>query len=343
MAKENQDNFSKRFNHIPVSFWYHFSAASGVDLDAFKNPEIIEGNILGTKKLVETTSPDFVKLMSDGLFHYEFNHQDADDKRVVYANLSPIADNHPWLIKTADLVRRQKQVIGERASFYNVFSPTTLLKWALVRNPDGHYDKSKADEKLADIILTNSENVRQALEVITLDVIKQVKAAVNAGADGIYYSTQVIQDTRLGHADFAEFVSATDKQVLKAANQLSDTNILHICGNGGARNEISWFEDYPASIVNWSVDTEDISLHEGKEIFPGKIVLGGFGNTAKDVLYRGTQSEIQQFAKHLVQEAGAENLIIGANCTVPRDIDLQHLQWAIEAVQKESEGLKSYE
>lgn len=38
-----------------------------------------------------------------------------------------------------------------------------------------------------------------------------------------------------------------------------------------------------------------------------------------------------------------DNLIIGANCTVPRDIDPQHLQWAIEAVQKESEGLKSYE
>ena len=343
MESTGKLSFTNNYNYVPASFWYHFSAASGVELDAFKNPEIIEGNILGTKKLVETTSPDFVKLMSDGLFHYEFNYQDADDKRVVYANLSPIADNHPWLIKTADLVRRQKQVIGERASFYNVFSPTTLLKWALVKNPDGHYDKSKADEKLADIILTDSENVRQALEVITLDVIKQVKAAVNAGANGIYYSTQVIQDTRLGHADFDEFVAATDKQVLKAANQLSDTNILHICGNGGARNAISWFENYPASIVNWSVDTEDISLDEGKEIFPGKIVLGGFGNTAKDVLYRGTQSEIQQFAKRLVQEAGADNLIIGANCTVPRDIDPQHLQWAIEAVRKESEGLKSYE
>ncbi|WP_273714880.1 hypothetical protein [Leuconostoc mesenteroides] len=113
MESTGKLSFTNNYNYVPASFWYHFSAASGVELDAFKNPEIIEGNILGTKKLVETTSPDFVKLMSDGLFHYEFNYQDADDKRVVYANLSPIADNHPWLIKAADLVRRQKQVIGE--------------------------------------------------------------------------------------------------------------------------------------------------------------------------------------------------------------------------------------
>ncbi|TYC46107.1 uroporphyrinogen decarboxylase family protein [Leuconostoc litchii] len=343
MVNTKKEIFTNHYNHVPVSFWYHFSASSGVDLDAFQDPEIIDRTIAGTKKLVDTISPDFVKLMSDGLFHYKFRKKNTSNTRTVYDNLLPITDDNPWLIKTAELIRKQKKVIGERASFYNIFSPTTLLKWALVKNDNGYYDKQKADQKIADAILNDSENVSQALQVITLDVIKQIETAISAGADGIYYSTQVIQDARLGQKDFDEFVAKTDQQVLKAAHELAATNILHICGNGGARNNIHWFKDYPVEIINWSVDEEGISLREGKKLFPNKIVLGGFGNTDKDILYQGTQTEIQQFVKHLVQDTGQDNLIIGANCTVPRDIDNSHLKWAIQAVQEESEKVSFHE
>ncbi|KAA8371441.1 uroporphyrinogen III decarboxylase [Leuconostoc carnosum] len=334
-------DITKRFTiqqskQVPISFWYHFSAVSGVDLDGIKQPEIIDNNVLGTKKLVEVLSPDFVKLMSDGLFNYDFNHTSSDKKETIYEDIIPIDENHPWLTKTFELVTRQKQVIGDRLSFYNIFSPTTLLKWALVKNEDGSHNKADADQAMAEAILYDPDGVESALQVIAQDVAKQVEVAIRAGADGIYYSTQVIQDDRLSQVDFKKFVARTDREVLKAADQIKAINILHICGNGEARNSLEWFKDYEVDVVNWSTNIEHVSLKKGKEIFLNQVVLGGFGNTKDDVLYNGTKLEIEEYTAQLLSDSGEENIILGANCTVPRDIETEQLQWAIATVKNQT-------
>ena len=316
---------------VPVSFWHHFSAASGIDLDGYQHPEIMTDNVAKTQKFVEEVHPDFVKLMSDGLFNYDFN-QPIANPQTIYEGIEPIGDDHPWITETAKLVGNQKKVIGNRLGFYNVFSPTTILKWALSKKPDGTHDKAVADGLLVDAILNDQESVKAALDVITSDVIKQATTAIKAGADGIYYSTQSIQDGRVDHDLFQEFVENNDRKIIRAVNQLSDTNILHICGNRGSKNNLNWFKNYENSVINWSTDVENTPLEEGKKIFAGKVVLGGLGNTINDVLYKGNQSEITNEVHRLIKSAGTTNVIIGANCTVPRDIDVRHLQWAVEAV-----------
>lgn len=207
----------------------------------------------------------------------------------------------------------------------------TLLKWALSKGPDGKHNKQTANQLLADAIVSDRTEVDHALAVITQDVIKQATVAIQAGADGIYYSTQVIQDDRLGHQDFVDIVEKYDRQIIRAANELSDTNILHICGNGGARNPLAWFKNYENAVINWATDNEQVSLRTGQQIFTGKVVLGGLGNTVNDVLYRGNRLAITAAVQRLVEEAGSDKVIIGANCKVPRDIDIQHLQWAVQA------------
>lgn len=316
---------------VPISFWHHFSAASGIDLDGFKHPEIISGNIASTKKYVEDIKPDFVKLMSDGLFNHEFNQDNRDTATNIYTGLKPIDDANLWLKKTHDLVAAQKKVIGDRLGFYNIFSPTTLLKWALTEDENGKHDKSKANGALADIIISDPENVKIALDAITEDVKKQIYAAISGGADGIYYSTQEIQDDRIDRDLFEKFVAENDKNIFEYANQFSNANILHICGGGGARNDLELFKDYDAPVVNWSTDLEKTPLEEGKKIFAGKVVLGGLGNTVSDVLYRGSEEDIEKEVDRVIKGAGTDNVIIGANCTVPRDIALENLRWGIEA------------
>ena len=62
-------------------------------------------------------------------------------------------------------------------------------------------------------------------------------------------------------------------------------------------------------------------------------VIGGFGNTVNDLLYKGTKEEIQAEAKKLIAEAGRTGVILGADCTVPRDISLDRLEWVREAAE----------
>ena len=45
------------------------------------------------------------------------------------------------------------------------------------------------------------------------------------------------------------------------------------------------------------------------------------------MIYVGTKAEIEQETERLLKEAGTVGVILGADCTVPRDIDVQRFNW----------------
>ena len=108
-----------------------------------------------------------------------------------------------------------------------------------------------------------------------------------AGADGIYLSVQSIQDARVSQEIYKQVIAPSELHVLETAKEAGGVNILHICGYEGARNDIHLFTDYPAQVLNWAVGPEGISLAEGREIFGGRTVLGGFENGKNGLLYTG--------------------------------------------------------
>jgi uroporphyrinogen decarboxylase len=75
---------------------------------------------------------------------------------------------------------------------------------------------------------------------------------------------------------------------------------------------------------------EGISLGTGKKLFGGKPLIGGFDNTVNGLLYRGGKEAIEAETDRLLKEAGRRGIALGADCTVPRDIDLQRLAWVRE-------------
>ena len=66
-------------------------------------------------------------------------------------------------------------------------------------------------------------------------------------------------------------------------------------------------------------------------MFGGKTVIGGFDNTVKGLLYKGTKEQIQAETKKLLDEAGKTGIILGADCTVPKDISFERFEWVREA------------
>ena len=96
-------------------------------------------------------------------------------------------------------------------------------------------------------------------------------------------------------------------------------------------NDIHLFTDYPAQVINWAVGPEGISLAEGREIFGGRTVLGGFENGKNGLLYTGDKAAIQAETKRIIAETGTTGLVIGADCTIPSDIDEERIEWVREA------------
>ena len=86
----------------------------------------------------------------------------------------------------------------------------------------------------------------------------------------------------------------------------------------------------PKSLTGQS-DQKGISLAEGREIFGGRTVLGGFENGKNGLLYTGDKVAIQAETKRIIAETGTTGLVIGADCTIPSDIDEERIEWVREA------------
>ncbi len=324
---EKRELVFKAFNNektdrVPVGFWFHYTPDEL--LSAYDHPEYPELNLKGHKNFVKSFKPDFVKLMSDGYFFEPgtakiiAKAKSAADLR----KLKPIASDDKWIKDQVALVKKLTKAFGsEVATFYNIFAPATAFKWA-----------AGGDKKLAAFIKEDKEAVIYALSVIAHNTSILAGEVIKSGkADGIYLSVQSIQDIKIGPDLYSEVVAPSELAVLTAANAAGGTNILHICGYEGAKNNFNIFKNYPAKVINFASVVEGISLKKGKELFGGKAVIGGFDNTKKGLLYTGTKEEIQAETKRLLKEAGKTGIILGADCTVPKDINFERFEWVREA------------
>lgn len=315
-------------DQVPASFWRHF--ADNEFTNAATTPSVLTTNLTGHRDYYQEVDVDFAKTMLDGYFPYPF-HGVADPKNITdLHNLRPIEDNDPWLTGQVALAKKQKQLAGDRPTFVTMFSPLFLLKWALIK----HYQEPLllADKRFADMYEQDPQLILHVLKVIGDDQKKVAEALMATNIDGIYYSTQEIQDERTSNPKFFEEVmEPIDIDVQNAINAVSPLNILHICGFDGADNHLDWFVNYPLQVINWATETDGYSLAAGKKLFGDRPVMGGLDNSTKGILYSGTKQQIQDKVHELLSEAGNRGVLLGADCTVPRDIDYDHLRWAIEA------------
>jgi uroporphyrinogen decarboxylase len=316
----NKERLFRAFNHepvdrIPVGFWFHF--LSGDDLfKGLDNPALIEKNYAGHKQFIETFHPDFVKIMSDGFFAYPDpalrNPRGMGDLQKAGA----LDKNHPWIQSQVELVKRVTALQGDTAYFYNIFSPSSLLKISL--GAETYFSLYREDPRA----------FGEALETIGQGIAVQAEQVIRSGgADGVYFSVQNPDLTVVSDGDYKKYIGPSDQAVLKTAAAAGGTNILHICGYEGARNHLEAWTDYEAAAYNWAVAVEGISLREGKKTFGGKAVIGGFANSADSLLCTGSREAVEAFTEKLVAEGGKTGVVIGADCTIPGDIPLERLDW----------------
>lgn len=301
-------------DRVPVGFWFHFPE----DMDLKK--ECVDAHIA----FMHQCDTDFLKIMCDGYFDYPNPIIPEIKKPEDWYQMKPLGSDHPFI---EEQVQRAKEIVqklnGECCTFYNVFCPMSYMRFGT------------SEELLMSHLRENPEAVMHAFDVIAEDAITlSTRLIQEAGCDGIYYCVQNAEEYRFTAEEYRRLVTPSDKKVLEAVNKVSENNILHCCGWAGDKNRIEVWQDYPAKVINWAVFVEGMSMKEGKEFFGGKCVLGGFDNRPQGVLYQGPKEAIQEFTRNLVEETGTTGFMIGADCTLPRDINKDHFTWVVEEVKK---------
>ncbi|MCP4538958.1 MAG: hypothetical protein GY832_17625 [Chloroflexi bacterium] len=290
-------------DYVPAAFFLHFDAKhhrgqSAVDkhLEYFRH-----------------TGMDFVKIQYEHKFPYRPEIRKPDDwvKMPLYKE-----DFYQDQLKVVEgLVKAARQ---EALVLVTLYSPFMCA---------GH---TTSDQMITEHIREDPGKVQKGMEIITESLMTFVKACIRLGVDGFYASTQGGERHRFEDvALFNECIKPYDLTIMEEINRVCTFNILHVCDYHGGYDDLTPFQDYPGHVVNCSLELGARRL-TGKDISQmfGRPYMGGMDR--KGILVSGSQSEIRQRVGELLRDA-PDRFMLGADCTLPRDIDWDNIKTAITA------------
>lgn len=290
-------------DRVPVSFWFHFP------------PDQIAGHAMAQAHLdyYRRADQDFLKVMNDNryaLLGVETIRSPQDWRRVRPAPLTS-----PAYQAQLDGLREILDAIG-----HEVLVVTTVF------NPyaTGNYVSGR---QVTEHLLADPEAVSAGLSAIAESLATFSEACVEIGAAGVFFSAQGSEVGRLTQKQFREYIQPHDLVVLQAAAEAGASfNLLHICGRNVRLEE---YAAYPTRAVNWGPQHANPSLAEGRALL-GQTVIGGVDE--RGPIVTGPRVAIEAEVKATINAMGTTRFMLGAGCTVPDDVDVEHLIWARKAV-----------
>ncbi len=310
---------NKSVDYVPILLFHHFCNEKDWD-QGLVNSSAFEKNIIGHKNAREIFDPDVIKIMNETLMmmpvDLSFIKEAADLQKI-----KPIPMDCGFVRKSVELTKKSIECFegSDAPIFTTAFSPNYTLRWCMRHR----------EEDLLQFIEKDPGSLVIALKSIAKSLIEFNRVLIEeTRVDGFYYCVNN-QNNFFEDSFFETYVAPYEKEVLERANELSDTNILHICGYDGLSNNLKLFKDFEAAAVNWDVKAEGVSLKEGKKLFGGKAVIGGFEQD--QVIYNGTREEVEKATFDILDQCGQIGIIIGAGCTLPTDIEEIRLEWVRQA------------
>lgn len=268
-----------------------------------------------------STSVDILKMMCDEYFFYPVPEiKSAHD----WASMRPQGRNSKWV---EGQVERASQIVealhGDAFSVYNIFAPFSNLKHAY------------GDGQIMADLRADEQAVCQAMDVIAEDNCTLLERILSeTGVDGIFMIVQNAEASRFTPEEYRRIVQPGEERFIRRACELSKYNILHMCGWSGHQNQLELWKDYPAAVVNLAVYSEKMTLKQGKEMFPDKVIMGGFDRNEGTLLHSGTPEEVRAETLRIVKETGSDRLIVSADCSLPTDVPYCNLRAVAEALEE---------
>lgn len=290
-------------DRVPVSFWFHFP------------PDQIAGHTMAQAHLdyYRRADVDFLKVMNDNrypLLGVEEIRSPQDWRSVKPAPLS----SQPYQAQLDGLREILDEVGDEVPVITTVFNPYAT----------GNYISNR---QVTEHLLADPDAVSAGLAVIAESLAAFSQACIEAGASGVFFSAQGSEVGRFSEEQFRNCIQPHDLVVLTAAAEAGASfNLLHICGRGVRLHD---YVGYPTHAVNWGPQHENPSLAEGRALM-GQTVIGGVDE--RGPIVTGPRVAIEAEVKATINAIGATEFMLGAGCTVPDDINVEHLIWAREAV-----------
>jgi uroporphyrinogen decarboxylase len=286
-------------DRVPASFWLHFPR------DDAHGPRSVQAHL----DYYSETGVDFLKVMNEHPYEGNAPITSASD----WGRLRPAPITAPFFEAQLEEVRGIVEALRDECliivTLFGPFASGNHASGGLVTRH----------------IREDPSAVNDGLAAIAESLGQFATACIDAGASGIYFSAQGGEQDRFPEEVFCEYIRPHDLAVLDAVKGRGEFHVLHICGN---RIRLPVFADYPSHVVNWAATKDNLDLEQGRELF-GRTVLGGMDD--RGVIVHGPAEAICEAVSAVISDFGSQGLIIGADCTVPTDVDLGNIRAAVQA------------
>ena len=305
-------------DRLPVAFWRHFPDD---DQDAHK---------LAARSLEWQRKWDFdlVKFMPSGTYGVEdwgaksVYEGAANGARAIavpglanageWRHLSRLDVSKGVLgAQNESLALVAQELRGAVPILQTVFSPLTTAR-------------KLAGEALLEHLRNDPEAVEAGLRTITDTTIEFSRAALRAGAHGLFFATQLASTDVLSATAYQRFGVRFDLEVLRETASQARLNLLHLHGENLMFDLLA---AYPVQMLNWHDRITAPRLRDALPKFSGALV-GGIEE--RELIVSGPADALRAQVRDAIEQTGGRRLVLGPGCVVAVAAPEEHLRAVIE-------------
>jgi uroporphyrinogen decarboxylase len=296
-------------DRVPLAFWLH----------NFATENSAEGLAGETLRLARTFDWDFLKPQSRAQCFAEMwglVYAPSGEKAVPYtvthapvataddlARL-PVADPREGALgEQLEALRLIRVGVGADVPIiWTVFAPPMILPM-LVRG---------GREPALGLLRAAPRETARAFDVMAETLAEYARLCLEAGADGLFYATNVATRALLSAEECRRWQRPWDLRILGAVEG-APFNLLHVCGAGIRLDE---FVGYPATAMSWATVPGNPGLAEVHRR-TGRAVVGGL--PAKPGIAAMTAEDLAARARAAVAQMKGRWLLLGPDCSINPD------------------------
>ncbi len=164
----------------------------------------------------------------------------------------------------------------------------------------------------------NPDPFEEGLGTIASNLRRLNEAAIEAGADGVFFSCMGATSTDFTTEEYARFGQRYDLEALAGAKD-GWLNTVHIHAYPEQSNDQIYFDlftNYPVSVLSWSDRLTGPSLSEALTM-TDKCLMGGLWE--RGPLTHGSETELENEIMSAVSQTKGRRLILANGCSIPDD------------------------
>jgi uroporphyrinogen decarboxylase len=310
-----------RVDRTPLSLWRHFH----------KQDQTPSGLAAATLEFYKKYDFDLIKLTPSGLYAIEdwgarvVLSKDDDTppqlKRPVIKNpedwqqLTTLRVDEGAYGRELEAIRQVTSQLGkdDAPALMTIFSPLTLAY-------------KLAGDTLLEHLQEHPTEVHIGLATIAETTARFAHAALEAGADGIFFASQLSRSDMLTEQMYQDFVVCYDLIALEQVKSKPVPLVAHFHGQNIYFESIN---QYPAHAVSWHNHETAPSIQEALTL-TNKTLMTGLD---RNLLQTGDPTEIVAQAQATIEQTGGRRLILAPACVIPTTTPAQNLE-AIVAINR---------